>query len=457
MASKSNQLQLFQKHVTNIRLIAHVVDVIRFVMLVAFVATGQSFVGIFLPLVIFIVVLSVAIPFPLAILQFFHNVISVMIFIGFSVVGFCFGLLFGILLPMTIITALCTNTNGRFFQKEAGDQFVNDFIGKLLQYVLDAESHKMTKERIMASNYYLMALLAKDIMANNSNRRPLDLVNFIARKHNEHWNGDGLRSLKLHTVTAQAGNVQNKNEQKFVVLVLSLTVTAIIVLTAVYWNSAFNSYPVPIREMNLYFAAICCICICLRLQPRQLCFSPLILWSYSVDIYLVIYLFAEVSIGFQVVGICFLVIEAVYLCGLLKMVTTPFCAHYVLPYIKEVKRLDFGLQGPFRAKTPEVMISDIEGVQSVMFDALDEVQAVLDSKLFDQYVGINGIIGIIAEYLKWTLPEFGDDDEQKDIEEVMNNLVRSRTVDEEQCDIESLSGDGGQSGSNTNITARLLQ
>ena len=376
-----------------------------------------------------------------------------MIFIGFSVVGFGIGFLFGILFPMTIITALCTNTNGRFFEEEGGDQFVNEFIAKLLQYVLDAESHKMTTERIMASNYYLMSLLAKDIMTNNSNRRPLDLVNFIARKQKE----QRLRSLKLHTVTAQAGNVQDKNEQKFVVLVLSLTVTAIIVLTAVYWNSAFHSYPVPIREMNLYFAAICCICTCLRLQPRHLSFSPLILWSYSVDIYLVIYLFAEVSIGLQVVGICFLVIEAVYLCGLLKMVTTPFHAHYVLPYIKEVKRLDFGLQGPFRAKTPEIMISDIEAVRSVMFDPLDEVQALSDFELFGRYIGINGIIGIIAEYLKWTLPVFGDEDEQKDIEEVMDNLVRSRTVDEEQCDIESLSGDGGQYGSTTNITARLLQ
>ena len=62
-----------------------------------------------------------------------------------------------------------------------------------------------------------------------------------------------------------------------------------------------------------------------------------------MDIYLVIYLFAEVSIGFQVVGICFLVIEAVYLCGLLKMVTTPFHAHYILPYIAKIKKLDFGL------------------------------------------------------------------------------------------------------------------
>ena len=63
MASKSNQLQLFQKHVSNIGRIAHVVDVIRLVMLGAFIATEQSFVGIFCPLIIFIVVLSVAIPF----------------------------------------------------------------------------------------------------------------------------------------------------------------------------------------------------------------------------------------------------------------------------------------------------------------------------------------------------------------------------------------------------------
>ena len=180
MTSKWNQLQLFQKHLINIDRIAHVVDVIRLVMLVAFITTGQSFVGIFCPLVIFIVLLSIAVPFPLAVLQFFHNVLSAIIFIGFSVMGFCIGFLLGILLPLTIITALCTNTNGRFFGEESGDQFVNEFVAKLLQYVLDAESHKRTKERIMASNYYLMALLAKDIMANNSKRRPLDLVHFIA-------------------------------------------------------------------------------------------------------------------------------------------------------------------------------------------------------------------------------------------------------------------------------------
>ena len=63
MASKSKQLQLFQKHVSNIGRIAHLVDVIRLVMLGAFIATEQSFVGIFCPLIIFIVVLSIAIPF----------------------------------------------------------------------------------------------------------------------------------------------------------------------------------------------------------------------------------------------------------------------------------------------------------------------------------------------------------------------------------------------------------
>ena len=67
---------------------------------------------------------------------------------------------------------ICTNTNGRFFEEEGVDQFVNEFMGKLLQYVLSTESHEMTKERIMASNYYLMALMAEDIMADNSESFP---------------------------------------------------------------------------------------------------------------------------------------------------------------------------------------------------------------------------------------------------------------------------------------------
>ena len=334
------------------------------------------------------------------------------------------------------MSMICTNTcaNGRFFQKEGEVQFVNEFIGNLLQYVLDAESHEMIKERIMASNYYLMALMAEDIMADNSNRspsrqqRPLDFVNFIAIKHNERR----LRSLKLHTVTAQAGNVEDKNEEKLALLVPALSVIAITVVTAVHWNSAFYSYSVPMRVTNLSFAAICCICTYLRLQPNVLNVSPLILWLYSVDIYLLIYLFAEISIAFQVVGICFLVMEAVYLCILLKIVPTPIYAHSVLPYIKDIKKMEFSEI----FESPEDMISCIEAVRSVMFDSLVEVETVLDSELFGRYIGINGII---AEYLKWTLPVFEEDDIDGGIEEKIEDLIRShkncKTVHIESCSV----------------------
>ena len=66
------------------------------------------------------------------------------------------------------MSMICTDTciNGRFFEKEGEAQFVNEFIGNLLQYVLDAESHEMIKERIMASNYYLIALMAEDLRFN---------------------------------------------------------------------------------------------------------------------------------------------------------------------------------------------------------------------------------------------------------------------------------------------------
>ena len=192
--------------------------------------------------------------------------------------GLCFviGCLSFIALPLSTMTALYTGANDRFFEKKGNeDQFVNEFIGKLLLYVLDAESHKMTKERIMASNYYLMSMMTEDIMAGNPDRspsherRPLDLVNFIAINHNERR----LPYLNMHTVTAQARNVDDKKGEKCVMLVplfTCITIIAIIVITAVYWNSAFFSYSVPIREMNLYFAAICCICTCLLLQTGEL-------------------------------------------------------------------------------------------------------------------------------------------------------------------------------------------
>ena len=63
MASKSEQMQLFQKHMSHIRQMAFVVDVIRLVMLVAFMATRESFLRIFCPLVIFISVLSLVASF----------------------------------------------------------------------------------------------------------------------------------------------------------------------------------------------------------------------------------------------------------------------------------------------------------------------------------------------------------------------------------------------------------
>ena len=58
----------------------------------------------------------------------------------------------------------------------------------------------------------------------------------------------------------------------------------------------------------------------------------------------------------------------------------------------------------------------------MMFDPLDEVQALLDSELFGRYIGINGII---AEYLTWTLPVFEEDDVDGGIEEKIEDLIMS--------------------------------
>ena len=222
-------------------------------------------------------------------------------------------------------------------------------------------------------------------------------------------------------------------------MIFALTAVAIIVPLVLYWNS----YSVPLKASNLCFAVICCLWIKLR-------GFPFILWTYSVLVYLFISLYTELSNGFQVLGICWLVTETSNLCILLLMKRILVFTYSLLPYIGQIKELKFDE----KFESPKDMIFGIEAVRSMMFDSLDEVQAVLDSELFDRYIGINGII---AEYLKWTLPEFGDEDEQNVIEEVMDNLVRSRTVDEEQCDIELLSGEGGQYGSTTNMTARLLE
>ena len=222
-------------------------------------------------------------------------------------------------------------------------------------------------------------------------------------------------------------------------MIFALTAVAIIVPLALYWNS----HSVPLKVWNLCFAVICCLWIKLR-------GFPFILWTYSVVVYLFISLYTDLSNGFQVLGICWLVTETLNLCILLMMKRILVFTYSLLPYIGQIKELKFDE----KFESPKDMIFGIEAVRYMMFDSLDEVQAVLDSELFDRYIGINGII---AEYLKWTLPVFGDEDEQKDIEEVMDNLVRSRTVDEEQCDIQSLSGEGGEYGSNTNMTARLLE
>ena len=61
MANRSKQLQLFQKHKFHIRQISFVVDLIRIVMLGAFIATGESFLRVFWVLVIFIQVLWLAV------------------------------------------------------------------------------------------------------------------------------------------------------------------------------------------------------------------------------------------------------------------------------------------------------------------------------------------------------------------------------------------------------------
>lgn len=109
----------------------------------------------------------------------------------------------------------------RFFSVMCcGYQFVDEFVGEILRYVLDTDSHQISKQRVMASNYYLMTMMNEEIAAldprrnRNHSLQALDLVNFMTEKHNENVDGQGLRSVKLRAIIGRVRSDIAKEIQK---------------------------------------------------------------------------------------------------------------------------------------------------------------------------------------------------------------------------------------------------
>ena len=115
-----------------------------------------------------------------------------------------------------------------------------------------------------------------------------------------------------------------------------------------------------------------------------------------------------------------MVSETVYLIIGLKMRQSLIYADALLPYIGDIQNLPFDTKFEGDINNGIDMIGNIDRLQHLMFDPLDQVQAVLDSDLFSQY----RVIGeIIADYLKYTLPVFDGEHTDSDIEDSIQNLV----------------------------------
>jgi len=302
---------------------------------------------------------------------------------------------------------------GRFFQGICcGTQLLNHFVTELLNFILESRSKKIARQRIIAANYYLMALMATEIEGLDSrrskNQTPLHLVNFIASKYNEHRNGKGLRSMKLRDFKIEVMSDEERRRYRGVLVAFCCASFVITMMSVFGWSS----YPMMWKVINISFIGMCFL--------RMVGVFSLVWWMYSIIFYSFIALFDDLSIAVQVLGILHLVSETVYLIIGLKMRQSLIYADALLPYIGDIQNLPFDTKFEGDINNGIDMIGNIDRLQHLMFDPLDQVQAVLDSDLFSQY----RVIGeIIADYLKYTLPVFDGEHTESDIEDSIQNLV----------------------------------
>ena len=192
---------------------------------------------------------------------------------------------FGVFLPSFFSWTFIASPShfaGRYFDRGPGQRFSGHFVGELLDYVLNADCAQTTAQRIVSSNYLLMAAMAKDIESlderRNKNRSPLLLVNFLSSKHNANRDGEGLRSLRARDLIYRVGIDRKRYQSMFLLLFVSSGL-AMATLTAAHWASM----PWPLRALTVGYAVANTLCIALRLKVGDDVFSRMMLTRSASD------------------------------------------------------------------------------------------------------------------------------------------------------------------------------